>query len=51
MEALERQKHFRAVNLNQLVEKLIPDAEFEARQREAYIEFHAEASCTVKGNE
>ena len=51
MEALERQKHFRAVNLNQLVEKLIPDAEFEARQREASIAFRAEANCTVEGNE
>ena len=51
MEALERQKHFRSFNLNQLIEKMIPDAEFEARQRECTIAFHAEAECTVEGNE
>ncbi len=51
MEALERQKHFRKLSLNQLIEKLVPDAEFEARQRECTIDFAAEAECVVDGNE
>jgi two-component system sensor histidine kinase CpxA len=51
MEALERQKHFRKLSLNQLIEKMVPDAEFEARQRECTIGFTAEAECAVEGNE
>jgi two-component system sensor histidine kinase CpxA len=51
MEALERQKHFSKFSLNQLIEKLVPDAEFEARQRECTIAFAAEAELNVEGNE
>jgi len=51
MEALERQKHFVKLSLNQLIEKMIPDAEYEARQRQCTINFKAEAECVVEGNE
>ncbi|WP_420237601.1 sensor histidine kinase [Telmatobacter bradus] len=51
MEALERQKHFGRLNLNQLVEKLIPDSEYEARQRECGVVFHAAEECFIEGNE
>jgi two-component system sensor histidine kinase CpxA len=51
MEALERQKHFAPLSLNQLVEKIIPDAEYEAHQRECTVAFRAEAECVVSGNE
>lgn len=51
MEALERQKHFSRFSLNQLVEKLIPDAEYEARQRDCGVRFQAVEECMVEGNE
>jgi two-component system, OmpR family, sensor histidine kinase CpxA len=51
MEALERQKHFKPVSLNQLIERLVPDAQFEAKQRHCSVVFHADVECTVSGNE
>jgi two-component system sensor histidine kinase CpxA len=51
MEALERQKHFSRISLNQLVEKIIPDAEYEAQQRDCSVAFQAETECTIEGNE
>ena len=45
MEALERQKHFVSISLNQLVEKMIPDAEYEAHQHECSVAFEAEGGA------
>ncbi len=51
MEALERHESFKPLSLNQLIETLIPDAEFEAHQRQCSVIFHANAECTVLGNQ
>lgn len=51
MEALDRQKHFAPLSLHQLVEKIIPDAEYEAHQRECTVSFRAEGECRILGNE
>jgi len=51
MEALERAENFKPTSLNGLIERLIPDAEFEARQRQCSVVFRASQECTVRGNE
>ena len=51
MEALEKIEDFRPVSLKQLIDRLIPDAEFEARQRQCSIVFKANGGHTVQGNE
>jgi two-component system sensor histidine kinase CpxA len=51
MEALERMENFEPVSLNRLIERLIPDAEYEARQRACSVVFHDRAQCTILGNE
>ena len=51
MEALERQKNFQPVSLNQLIERMVPDAQFEAQQRHCSVVFRADVECTVSGNE
>jgi two-component system sensor histidine kinase CpxA len=50
MEALEKIEDFRPVSLNRLVESMIPDAEFEARQRDCSIAFQADREYSVLGN-
>jgi two-component system sensor histidine kinase CpxA len=51
MEALEKIEDFRPVSLNRLIESLIPDAEFEARQRECSVVFHCDGEYSVPGNQ
>jgi two-component system sensor histidine kinase CpxA len=51
MEALERQKNFAPLSLNQIIERLIPDAQFEARQRQCSVKFKADIECSVQGND
>jgi two-component system sensor histidine kinase CpxA len=51
MEALERMENFEPVSLNRLIERLIPDAEYEARQRACSVVFHDDAKCSILGNE
>lgn len=51
MEALERMENFQPVSLNGLIERLIPDAEYEARQRACSVVFHDRAKCSILGNE
>jgi len=51
MEALERQKHFVPLSMNQLLEKLVPDAEFEAGQRDCTVRCQANEECVIEGNE
>jgi two-component system, OmpR family, sensor histidine kinase CpxA len=49
MEALEGEKNFERVSLNQLLEQMIPDAEFEARQRQCSVAFHADGEIAIRG--
>ena len=51
MEALDRIEKFKPLLLNRMIEHLIPDAEFEARQRECSVAFNADAEFWVRGNE
>ena len=51
MEALEKLENFEPVSLNRLIERLIPDAEYEARQRQCSVLFHAADECVIAGNE
>ena len=50
MEAIERTGNFEPVSLKQLIEEMIPDAEYEARQRQCTVAFSAEEDCIVAGN-
>ncbi|HUY93928.1 MAG TPA: ATP-binding protein [Terracidiphilus sp.] len=45
-ETLDRPEH---VSLKGLIEQMIPDAEYEAQQRDAAVELHAECECAVDG--
>jgi two-component system sensor histidine kinase CpxA len=51
MEALDRIEKFKPLLLNRMIERLIPDAEFEATQRECAVVFHADSDFWVRGNE
>jgi two-component system sensor histidine kinase CpxA len=51
MEALEKIENFEPLSLNGLIERLIPDAEFEAKQRDCSIVFHADREFWVEGND
>ncbi len=51
MEAQERAENFQPVSLNRLLERMIPDAEYEANQRQCTIVFRAAEECAVRGNE
>ena len=51
MEALEKVENLTPLALERLVERMIPDAEFEARQRQCTVSFRAEDSCMILGNE
>lgn len=51
MEALEKVENLAPLALDRLVERMIPDAEFEAKQRQCTVSFHAEESCMILGNE
>lgn len=51
MEALEKIENFKPIALRDLIERMIPDAEYEAQQRQCTLAFHAEDECTILGNE
>jgi two-component system sensor histidine kinase CpxA len=51
MEALEKVENFEPLSLNSLIERMIPDAEYEARQRQCSLAFNAEDECMIAGNE
>jgi two-component system sensor histidine kinase CpxA len=51
MEALEKIENLKPLSLNRLIERMIPDAEYEARQRQCTVAFTAEDQCIVSGNE
>lgn len=50
MEAIDRASNFVPVSLDQLLRELIPDAQFEAQQRQCSVALHAAAPCTIQGN-
>jgi two-component system sensor histidine kinase CpxA len=51
MEALEKVENLKPLSLNRLIERIIPDAEYEARQRQCSVAFHADDQCSILGNE
>lgn len=50
MEAIEKITNFETLSLNSLIEKMIPDATYEARQRQCSVAFHATDQCVIPGN-
>ncbi len=50
MEAIERIANFEPLSLNRLVEEMIPDAAYEAQQRQSSVVFYASETCMVLGN-
>ncbi len=49
MEALEGLERFESVSLNLLLEEMLPDAEYEAQQRDATVVLRAEDECVIQG--
>jgi len=50
MEALEEVANRKPLSLNKMIERMLPDAEYEARQRECTVAFHADDQCSISGN-
>ena len=50
MEAIESADRFAPVSLNQVVAQMIPDAQYEASQRQCSVVLRSENDCTVQGN-
>jgi two-component system sensor histidine kinase CpxA len=51
MEAIERVENLETFSLNRLVERMLPDAEYEARQRQCTVAFLANDQCFISGNQ
>lgn len=51
MEAMEKVTNFEPLSLNKLIEEMIPDAAYEARQRHSAVVFRASAQCILLGNQ
>jgi two-component system, OmpR family, sensor histidine kinase CpxA len=51
MEAIEKIENFEPLSLHELIERMIPDAEYEAQQRLCRLVFEAEDECVIDGNE
>ncbi len=49
MEAVESVGKFEAVSLNKLLREMLPDAAYEARQRDASVELQEDGECVVEG--
>jgi len=49
MEAVEDFHRFEKVGLKELLTTMLPDAEYEAQQRDAAVILHAECDCVVEG--
>lgn len=49
MEAVEGAERFEPVSLKSLLEEMLPDAEYEARQRDASVELDANCDCVIDG--
>lgn len=50
MEAVEKTSNFQPVSLRELIRSMIPDAEYEAQQRQSNIAFLADGECVIAGN-
>lgn len=50
MEAIEKTDNFQLVSLKSLIQEMIPDAEYEAQQRESFVSFAAAADGLISGN-
>ena len=50
MEAMEKITNFEPLSLNVLVEEMVPDAAYEARQRQSSVVFRASDQCLILGN-
>jgi two-component system sensor histidine kinase CpxA len=50
MEAIEKTDNFRPISLRELVSEMIPDAAYEARQRQSSVSFSADQECVIAGN-
>jgi two-component system sensor histidine kinase CpxA len=50
MEAIDHVNSFEPVSLNELVEQVIPDAVYEAQQRQCSVTFHANGEYVIHGN-
>jgi two-component system sensor histidine kinase CpxA len=51
MEAMEKKTSFERLSLNGLIERIIPDAAYEANQRQTSVVFHASDQCSLLGNQ
>ncbi len=51
MEAIETVENQQTLSLNHLIERILPDAEYEARQRQCTVTFRAKDQCSVSGNQ
>jgi len=49
MEAIEGAERFAPVSLKSLLEEMLPDAEYEAQQRDASVELDAACDCIIEG--
>jgi two-component system sensor histidine kinase CpxA len=50
MEAIEKITNFESLSLNALIEKMIPDAIYEATRRQCSVAFRATEQCFISGN-
>ncbi len=50
MEAIDKTDSFRPVSLRELIDEMIPDAEYEARQRQSSLAFRGDSECVISGN-
>jgi two-component system sensor histidine kinase CpxA len=49
MEAVEGSERFEPVSLKSLLEEMLPDAKYEAQQRDAVVKLDAECDCVIEG--
>lgn len=50
MESMDKSETLKPISMNELIEQVIPDAEYEARQRNCRIEASLECECIIRGN-
>lgn len=50
MEAIEKVENLETISLNRLIERMLPDAEFEASQRQCTVAFHAQGEYFISAN-
>jgi two-component system sensor histidine kinase CpxA len=50
MEAVEKIDDFAPVSLNQILEEIIPDAKYEASQRQCTVQFTSTGEYSIRGN-